>query len=63
MICMKAKSPISCLIELKDSCNKVVDEITFYPSFNTFYHPCMCWWCHQNSWTLVNVLIVLTKGP
>jgi hypothetical protein len=28
MICIKAKSPISCLIESKDSWNKVANEIT-----------------------------------
>jgi hypothetical protein len=36
MICIKAKSPNSHLIELNDSYNKVANEITFYPSFNTF---------------------------
>jgi hypothetical protein len=41
MICIKAKSFISCLIELKDSCIKVANKITFHPSFNTFNHPCV----------------------
>jgi hypothetical protein len=43
MICIKTKSHISCLMELKYSCKKVANEITFHPSFNTFYHPCMCY--------------------
>ncbi len=29
MICIKTKSPISCLIDLKDICNKFANEITF----------------------------------
>jgi hypothetical protein len=42
MICIKTKLHIRCLIKLKNSCNKVANEITFHPSVNTFYHPCMC---------------------
>ncbi len=38
------------------SCNKVANKIAFHTSSKTFYHPYMCWWCHQNSWTLINVL-------
>ncbi len=29
----KAKSPISCLFELKDNCNKLANEITFHLSY------------------------------
>ncbi len=38
----KKKSFISCLVELKDNCNKIANEITFHPSLDTFYCPYMC---------------------
>jgi hypothetical protein len=37
MICIKAKSHISCLIELKDSCNKVANEF-FHPLIHLIIH-------------------------
>ncbi len=39
MTCIKTKSPISCLIELKDSCNKVAMKLHFiHPLIHFFIH-------------------------
>jgi hypothetical protein len=43
MICINANSPISCLIELKDSCNKVANEKLHFihPLIHFIIHACV----------------------
>jgi hypothetical protein len=36
-MCIEAKSNISCFVELKDNCNKVANEIVFYPSIKIHF--------------------------
>jgi hypothetical protein len=42
MICIKEKSPINCLIESKDNCNKVAMRLYFiHPIIHFIIHACV----------------------